>query len=151
MGADGLGLLAGASGFGALVAALMLAVLGDRIPRGRLLTATALVYPALMIGFTAMRSLPLAMLFLALAGWAGVTTMALTNTLIQSIVPDALRGRVMSVFTLLLMGLSPMGGLAAGTLAQLVGSVPAVVAASAVVGWLIVGVITLRAPMLRGL
>lgn len=151
MGADGLGLLAGASGFGALVAALMLAVLGDRIPRGRLLTAAALVYPALMIAFTAMRSLPLAMLFLALAGWAGVTTMALTNTLIQSIVPDALRGRVMSVFTLLLMGLSPMGGLAAGTLAQLVGSVPAVVAASAVVGWLIVGVITLRAPMLRGL
>jgi len=151
MGADGLGLLAGASGFGALVAALMLAVLGDRIPRGRLLMAAALVYPALMIGFTAMRSLPLAMLFLALAGWAGVTTMALTNTLIQSIVPDALRGRVMSVFTLLLMGLSPMGGLAAGTLAQLVGSVPAVVAASALVGWVIVGVMTLRAPMLRGL
>ncbi|HMQ34921.1 MAG TPA: MFS transporter, partial [Chloroflexaceae bacterium] len=116
-----------------------------------LLAAAALVYPALMIAFTAARSLPLAMLLLGLAGWAGVTTMALTNTLIQSVVPDNLRGRVMSVFTLLLMGLSPMGGMLAGAIAEAVGSVPLVVATSAAVGWAIVGAVTLRTPFLRRL
>jgi MFS family permease len=150
-GAGGLGALSAASGLGALAAALILAQGGDKLPRGRLLTAAALVYPALMIAFTAMRWLPLAMLFLGLAGWAGVTTMALTNTLIQSIVPDALRGRVMSVFTLLLMGLSPMGGLLAGAIAQATGSVPLVVALSAVVGWALAGAVALRAPFLREL
>lgn len=151
LGADGLGALAAASGLGALIAALLLAQLGDRLPRGRLLVAAALLYPGLMIAFTAMRSLPLAMLLLGLAGWAGVTTMALTNTLIQSIVPDRLRGRVMSVFTLLLMGASPMGGMLAGLVAQLVGSVPVVVAASAAMGWLIIALGVARAPFLREL
>lgn len=150
-GADGLGALAASTGLGALAAALILAQLGDKLPRGRLLTAAALVYPVLIVGFTLMRALPLAMLFLALAGWAGVTTMALTNTLIQSIVPDALRGRVMSVFTLLLMGASPMGGMAAGAAAQLVGSVPLVVACSALIGWCVVAWGAARAPFLREL
>lgn len=150
-GADGLGALAASTGLGALAAALILAQLGDKLPRGRLLTAAALVYPVLIVGFTLMRALPLAMLFLALAGWAGVTTMALTNTLIQSIVPDALRGRVMSVFTLLLMGASPMGGMVAGAVAQLVGSVPLVVAASAAIGWAVVAWGVARAPFLREL
>lgn len=150
-GAAGLGSLSAASGLGALAAALILAQGGDKLPRGRLLTTAALVYPALMIVFTTMRSLPLAMLLLGLAGWAGVTTMALTNTLIQSIVPDELRGRVMSVFTLLLMGMSPMGGLLAGSLAQLVGSVPLVVAGSAAIGWAIAATVAVRSPFLRQL
>lgn len=149
--AGGLGALSAASGLGALAAALILAQLGDRVPRGRLLVAASLTYPALMIAFTMTRWMPLAMLMLALAGWAGVTIMALTNTLIQSIVPDALRGRVMSVFTLLLMGASPMGGMLAGLLAQAVGSVPLVVAASAAIGWAIAATVTVRAPFLRTL
>jgi MFS family permease len=77
--------------------------------------------------------------------------MALTNTLIQSIVPDALRGRVMSVLTLLLMGGSPMGGMVAGLVAEAVGNVPLVVAASALIGWAIVGWSAWRAPFLREL
>jgi len=87
-----------------------------------------------LIGFTQARTVPLALLFIGLCGWAGVTTMALTNTLIQLIVPDDLRGRVMSVFTLSLMGLSPLGGMLAGSIAELVGSVPLVVAGSALIG-----------------
>jgi MFS family permease len=150
-GAIGLGALSAASGLGALSAALFLAQMGDRVPRGRLLSAAVLLYPALMILFTTARALPLAMLLIAVAGWAGVTTMALTNTLIQSIVPDELRGRVMSVFTLLLMGLSPMGGMVAGLVAQLVGSAPLVVAASAMIGWALIGLNLLRAPFLREL
>ncbi len=151
IGASGLGALSSASGLGALTAALLLAQLGERLPRGRLLGMAALIYPGLMIAFSLSRWLPLSLLLIALAGWAGVTTMALTNTLIQSIVPDGLRGRVMSVFTLLLMGLSPMGGMLAGMAAQLVGSVPLVVAASSLIGWLILVGVALRAPFLRAL
>jgi MFS family permease len=150
-GAIGLGALSAASGLGALAAALFLAQMGDSVPRGRLLSTAVLLYPVLMIAFTTARVLPLAMLLIAMAGWAGVTTMALTNTLIQSIVPDELRGRVMSVFTLLLMGLSPMGGMLAGLVAQLVGSAPLVVAASATIGWVLIGLNLLRAPFLREL
>lgn len=132
-GAQGLGWLTAAGGSGALVAALLLARAGDDFPRMRMVLVAALLYPVFLIGFTLMTTLLPAMLLLALAGWASVTTMSLTNTLIQSVVPDTLRGRVMSVFTLLLLGLSPMGGLAAGAVAELVGDVPLVVALSGII------------------
>lgn len=151
VGPTGLGALSASSGLGALTAALLLAQFGRVVPRGRLLRFAALIYPVVLIAFSATRWLPLASFLLLLAGWAGVTTMALTNTLIQSIVPDRLRGRVMSVFNLLLMGLSPMGGLLAGAVAELVGSVPLVVACSASIGWLIVAIVAVRAPFLREL
>ncbi|GIV91626.1 MFS transporter [Chloroflexus sp.] len=149
IGAAGLGWLSAASGFGSLVAALTLAQLRDDAPRGKLLTTASLLYAPLLIGFTQARTVPLALLFIGLCGWAGVTTMALTNTLIQLIVPDDLRGRVMSVFTLSLMGLSPLGGMLAGSIAELVGSVPLVVAGSALIGWLLVLSVEWQAPYLR--
>lgn len=153
LGADatGLGLLSAASGLGALTAALILAQLGDNTPRGRLLSLAVLLHPPFMIGFTMARGLPLAMMMLFCAGWAGVTAMALSNTLIQVIVPDSLRGRVMSVFTLSLMGLSPLGGMFAGAAAEYVGSVPLVVAVSVAIAWIIAAVVALRAPYLRKL
>ncbi|WP_298819999.1 MFS transporter [Chloroflexus sp.] len=151
IGAVGLGWLSAASGMGSLVAALILAQLRDDAPRGKLLATAALLYAPLLIGFTQTRSVPLALILIGLCGWAGVTTMALTNTLIQLIVPDDLRGRVMSVFTLMLMGLSPLGGMLAGSIAELVGSVPLVVASSAVIGWLLVLVVEWQAPQLRRL
>ncbi|MCX7791456.1 MAG: MFS transporter [Chloroflexaceae bacterium] len=151
VGASGLGMLSATSGLGALIAALILAQFGDAIPRGRLVRLAALTQPVLLIAFSVSRWLPLSLLLIGMAGWAGVTTMALTNTLIQSIVPDRLRGRVMSVFTLLLMGLSPMSGMLAGGIAQAVGSVPLVVAGSALAGWLIVATIAVRASFLRAL
>ncbi len=132
-GAQGLGWLAAAGGGGALVAALLLARAGDQLPRMRMVLIASLLYPVFLIGFTMMTTLLSAMLLLALTGWAAVTTMSLINTLIQSVVPDALRGRVMSVFTLLLLGLSPLGGLAAGAIAEVVGNVPLVVALSGII------------------
>ncbi len=149
IGAAGLGWLSAASGLGSLVAALTLAQLRDDAPRGKLLTAASLLYAPLLIGFTQARTVPIALLFIGLCGWAGVTTMALTNTLIQLIVPDELRGRVMSVFTLSLMGLSPLGGMLAGSIAELVGSVPLVVAGSALIGWFLVLSVEWQAPYLR--
>ncbi|GIV88911.1 MAG: MFS transporter [Chloroflexus sp.] len=151
IGATGLGWLSAASGCGSLVAALILAQLSDDAPRGKLLSIAATMYAPLLIMFTQVRSLSLALLFIGLCGWAGVTTMALTNTLIQLTVPDELRGRVMSVFTLLLMGLSPLGGMLAGSIAELVGSVPTVIAGSAVIGWLLVLLVEWQTPQLRRL
>lgn len=151
IGATGLGWLSAASGCGSLVAALILAQLSDDAPRGKLLSIAATMYAPLLIMFTQVRSLSFALLFIGLCGWAGVTTMALTNTLIQLTVPDELRGRVMSVFTLLLMGLSPLGGMLAGSIAELVGSVPTVIAGSAVIGWLLVLLVEWQTPQLRRL
>jgi MFS family permease len=136
-GAAGLGLLSASNGFGALIAALFLAQFGDKLPRGRLVIVAAILQPLFLIAFTFMRDLGLATVCLFFSGWAGVTCMALTNTLIQSIVPDSLRGRVMSMFTLLLMGLSPMGGLLVGAVAEWVGNVPLTVATSAAISCLL--------------
>ncbi|NJM05993.1 MFS transporter [Candidatus Gracilibacteria bacterium] len=150
-GAEGLGMLSASNGFGALIAALILAQFGDKLPRGRMVIAAAILQPLFLIAFTFMRDLGPAMVCLFFSGWAGVTCMALSNTLIQSIVPDALRGRVMSVFTLLLMGLSPMGGLAVGAVAEWVGNVPLTVAASAAISCLLSLLSLTLSPQLRRL
>lgn len=130
-GATGLGWLSAANGAGALLAALLLAQFSEQIPRGRLLVIAVLLFPAFLLGFALAGTLLPAVLLIGLVGWAGVTTMSLTNTLIQSIVPDNLRARVMSVFTMLLLGLGPLGGVLAGGVAEMVGSVPLVVGVSA--------------------
>jgi MFS family permease len=150
-GASGLGWLSAASGFGALIAALILAQLPKEAPRGRILTTALLLHMPLMVAFTLSRSLPLAMIFMFGMGLAGVASMALSNTLIQTLVPDTLRGRVMSVFTLLLLGLSPLGGMLAGIIAELVSNVPLIVAVSSVCGWLIIVQVMLRSPAIRQL
>jgi MFS family permease len=149
--ASGLGWLATSSGLGALTAALLLARFSDKVPRGRLLQVAMLLFPLFLIGLTLMRSVPTAMAMAALVGWSGVTALALTNTLIQSLVPDGLRARVMSVFTMLLMGFGPFGALLAGGVAQAVGDVALVIGCSAVIAWVIVLTGTLRLPHLRNL
>ncbi len=151
LGPSGLGLLSAAAGAGALLAALGLASLGERAPRATLVAVASISYGAVLTGFTQMRTLPGAMLMLAIAGIAGVTTMALTNTLLQLSVPDELRGRVMSVFSLLLMGVSPLGGMVAGTVAELTGNVRLTVAVSALIGSTIALIVYLRTPQLRTL
>ncbi len=150
-GVSGLGWLSAASGMGALIAALVLAQLPRTAPRGWIVTVALFLHMPLMVSFTMSRSLPLAMLCMFGTGLAGVCSMALSNTLIQSMVPDGLRGRVMSVFTLLLLGLSPLGGMFAGLLAEAVGSVPIVVAASSFIGWLIIVLVNIRSPFVRTL
>jgi MFS family permease len=150
-GPSGLGWLMTSVGAGSLLSALGLAQFGRHLPRGRILSIALLLHPLMMIGFTTARVLPLAMVLLFFAGMCGVAGMALTNTLLQSIVPDALRGRVMSVYTLLLMGLSPLGGMNVGGIAEFIGSVPFAVAGSAGVAWLIIAATQARNRFLREL
>jgi MFS family permease len=121
------GLLQSARGVGALGAALLIASLGRFQFKGKLLTLGSFVYPAMLLAFAGMRWLPLSLLALVGAGGALVTTMNISNALVQTQVPDDLRGRVLSVYTLTFFGLMPIGALMAGALAQQIGEPPTVV------------------------
>lgn len=121
-GAQGLGLLMSCAGGGALVGALLLAA--RRSPRG--LTAWvpwgAFGFGLGLVAFSLSRSFWLSALLLALTGFAMMVQMAASNTLLQLLVPDALRGRVMSLYSMMFMGMAPLGALLAGSLAELVGA-----------------------------
>lgn len=129
-GAEGYGALMASMGVGALVGGLGLAALGDRVHKGRLLLASRAVF-ALSIGvFGFTRSVAPAMLALAVAGYAFITQLATTNTLIQLLVPDALRGRVLSAYTWSLGGFWPLGALLFGALGDALGAPGAVLLAA---------------------
>jgi len=112
------GWLVSARGFGSMVSALMLAYLGSRRYRGRLWTVGAFVMPVALFLFAWLRWLPLSLLAMVAVGWGFMMISNNSNAIIQSQVPDELRGRVMSVYTLVFFGSMPIGSLLAGTLAQ---------------------------------
>lgn len=125
-GAHTLGLLTAASGVGALTSALYLA--SRKSIRGltkNLLVAAALFGVAL-VGFSFAHTLALSMLWLLLAGFGMMQGLAGSNTIIQTVVPEERRGRVMGWYTLAFAGMMPFGSLLAGTLAQHLGAAHAV-------------------------
>jgi MFS family permease len=137
LGGDALvfGIVASTNAGGALCAALMIALFGDRIPRAKVMTIALLSYSIFLGGFTLARDLLPALLLIAGVGWAGITSLTLSNTLLQAIVPDGLRGRVMSVFVLMVMGISQLSGLMLAGIADLVGDVALTVGVWTTLGW----------------
>lgn len=131
-GVKGLGLLMSASGFGALIGALILARLGDFKFKGRLLVSSTLVFSVSLALFSLSKDMLFSLTALMLVGASSVTAIALINTILQTIVPDEFRGRVMSVFMLTFAGLMPFGNLLAGTLSEMWG-VSLVVTASGII------------------
>jgi len=131
-GPAGLGMLMSATGAGALVGAIVLSALSSHPNKGKILVAGGLFFSAFLIAFSLSRWFPLSLLLLAGAGWSMTTYNATTKALIQTYTRDAMRGRVMSVYFLVVMGFSPLGSLQAGTLAAHF-SAPFAVAAGAVV------------------
>jgi MFS family permease len=115
VGAVGYGFLMAASGAGSLVAALVIAFRGTRPSR---MLAGALLLGAAEMVIGGSRSYPVDLILMFLAGAGAITMMATANTTMQLAVPDALRGRVMSVYTTVFAGASPIGGLTMGTLAS---------------------------------
>lgn len=120
-GADTLGFLMGASGTGALIAALMLASRKGVFGLGRWVAVSSVMFGIAITGFAFSRLFFLSMFLLVIAGFAMMTQMSASNTLIQAMVPDELRGRVMSVYSMMFMGMAPIGALLAGTVAGIIG------------------------------
>ena len=120
-GASGYGLLLTFVGIGALTGALSLAGLGLRIRRGRLFNATAYAFAGLTILFSLMRTVHLAALVLLFLGLTMLINGALANGILQSVVPDELRGRVMATYVFVYVGFTPIGSFIAGAMARFVG------------------------------
>ncbi len=123
--ASGFGFLMAASGFGSLLAALWLAVAGGPPRPGRLIGGALLLGIGEVI-LAVSNLFPVSLLLMVAIGAGGITMAATANTLIQLNVPDVLRGRVMSVFTTVFAGSSPLGGLFIGSVASTAGIAVAV-------------------------
>jgi MFS family permease len=126
-GARGLGILMGASGAGAVLGALALALRKRLRGLGSWVAASTAVFGVALVLFSFSRSFWLSTALLVPAGFGMMVQMAGCNTLIQAMVPDALRGRVMAVYSMMFMGMAPFGALLAGWLADRFGA-PATVA-----------------------
>jgi len=120
-GASGYGLLLTFVGIGALTGALSLAGLGARIRRGRLFNVTAYAFPGLTILFSLTRSIHLAAVVLILMGLTMLINSALANGILQTVVPDELRGRVMATYIFVYVGFTPIGSFIAGALSRVMG------------------------------
>jgi predicted MFS family arabinose efflux permease len=128
-GPKALGLLVSAAGIGALSGALTLAARRGVSGLERWIAFCSACFGACLILFSLSRSFWLSAALLVLIGFSQVGQMASANTLIQVIVPDALRGRMMSVYSIMLIGMAPFGSLLAGAVAHRLGA-PATVAIS---------------------
>jgi len=148
VGPEGLGMLMAAPGAGAVLAVLLLASVSHRIRRKGLLLLWSLIFlGAFLILFSRTTSFPLALLVLVGAGAFQIVFMTTTNTMLQLLVPDALRGRVMSLY-MLDRGLQPVGSLLAGVTAHAIGA-PATVASMGSVVILLALLVAWRVPALR--
>jgi MFS family permease len=125
-GADTFGYLTGASGVGALAAALYLASRSTVLGLGRHLGLAATGLGLAMIGFSLSRDLGFSLGLLLLTGYCMMLGMAASNTLLQTIVDEDKRGRVMGLYSTAFMGVAPVGSLLAGLLADALGAPAAV-------------------------
>jgi MFS transporter, DHA1 family, staphyloferrin A biosynthesis exporter len=148
VGPEGLGVLLAAPGLGAMLAGLMLATLANRVRRQGVLLLVSLVSLGVAMNlFSWTTSFPLAILALIAVGSCQIFYMATTNTMLQVIVPDHLRGRVMSIYALD-RGLMPVGALMAGVSAHVIGA-PATVSYMGLVVILLAILVAWRAPVVR--
>jgi MFS family permease len=118
VGKQGLGNLFSATGFGALMGALTLAKVAGSVPRGKVVITAATVLCTGLTLFALSRSYLLSLACLMLVGGSAVSTLGSINALLQSLSPEHLRGRTMSLHVFALMGLAPFGNLLMGWIAS---------------------------------
>jgi MFS family permease len=116
-----LGFLTTASGVGALTGALYLASRRTVVGLGRMIIMATTCFGIGLIGFALSGHLWLSLLMLVIAGFGMMVQMASSNTILQTIVEDDKRGRVMSFYSLAFLGITPFGSLFAGTMAGWIG------------------------------
>jgi MFS family permease len=121
LGVEGYGALMAAMGVGALVAGVLLAIRGKTAPSPRQLLLQRMIFAASVILLAFARTLPLVVLALVAMGYALIAQLTVTNTLVQLLAPDALRGRLVSAYTWALGGFWPLGALLLGAVGQQIG------------------------------
>lgn len=121
-GADALGLMFGAVGLGALMGALFLAQRKSIIGLGRIIVVATLGFGLGLILFTISRLFWLSLLLLTGVGCAWMVLIAGSNTALQTLADNNMRGRVMSLFSMMLVGMAPFGSLLAGWAADQIGA-----------------------------
>jgi len=121
-GPDVLGFLMGAAGVGALTGALYLASRKSVLGLGRMIPISAGLFGLGLISFSFSHALIFSLAFLLMVGFGQMVQMASSNTLLQTILRDDQRGRVMSFYTMAFMGMTPIGSLLAGLLASKIGA-----------------------------
>ncbi|MGH2374420.1 MAG: MFS transporter [bacterium] len=137
--ARGYGILLTASGIGATIGVLTFATVHPA-RLGAVILSTSTVFVAMLAAFAASATYSLSLVLLLVLSGAMTAYLSATNTLIQTIVPDTLRGRVMSLYMLAFFGTAPLGGLLMGSLATALGSQTAVLIGAAVCG---LGIVTM--------
>ncbi|HEX8905784.1 MAG TPA: MFS transporter [Longimicrobiaceae bacterium] len=143
-----LGALMAATGVGALCGALYLAQRTTILGLGKVIPATAALFGAGLAAFSFVRVQWLAVACLVVVGFGMMVQMAASNTILQTIVDDDKRGRVMSFYSMAFMGMAPFGGLLAGALAHRIGA-PRTVLVSGIACVLAAAWFATRLPSLR--
>lgn len=149
IGAGGLGLLMTVMGIGSVLGSVAFAMAGDFKRKGRVMLVCSGAFGAALLGLAASVGLYTALLSLLAAGFTSAIYQATNQTLLQSIVPDALRGRVISAYNLT-WGMMPLGTLPLGWLADTTGA-PFAVAVAGGLCVLFSGAAALRLPQMRAL
>jgi len=121
-GPDGFGMMVGATGAGALLAALSLAWRDDIVDKTKFMSLSALCFSVLLFVFSFMSHFSVAVILLVFIGWSLVSFFAVGNSYIQLSVPDNLRGRAMSVYAFVFLGTAPIGNSIVGAAANAVGT-----------------------------
>ena len=142
------GILMSASGLGALAGAITLASRRDVTGLGGWVARAALAFGALLLTFSLSRSFVLSAALLLPIGFSMMVQISSSNTLIQTMVPDDLRGRVMAVYSMMFMGMAPAGSLLAGWAADRIGA-PSTVAIGGALCVLAAAVFRWSLPRLR--
>jgi MFS family permease len=147
-GAEAYGWMMAAVGVGALSGALWVASYGRRFSRGRLMLFSSLLPGVLVVLLALTRQISLSLLILTALGLVLIINGAMTNTILQTLAPERLRGRVVSVYTLVAVGLAPVGALEAGFVASRFG-VPVALIVGGIICLLGVLAVQLRTPEVR--
>jgi len=147
-GAVRLGILMGATGVGALLGALTLATRTGVYGLGRWITFSCAGFAVSLMAFSLSRNFWLSTTLLVPVGYCMMLQMSASNTLIQAMVPDDLRGRVMSIYSMMFMGMAPFGAFLGGAVANRLGA-PLAVLMGAVAGLGGAAMFGIRLPKIR--
>ncbi len=128
-----LGYLYAAEGTGALLGSIFVSAVAKQISENKLILGGSVLFALSLILFTISSYMPLALFFLFLSGFGLLVQFATMNSMIQHMVPDNIRGRVMSIYTLMFLGLAPFGSFQMGLVAQQLGSLWAIRLSASVV------------------